>query len=144
MHSLLHIIVLLVAVVTINNAQRWQTNSISDDWSRQAKVANTEINFEIPGISSTTSLQVNKQVPYLEVLRLVQSYLKLKGEMAGRLWALINDNAHILTALRDTLITKISTIHNFTLTLIVILRKVMEFAVSLFGNSSVSAGFNFG
>ncbi|XP_066262172.1 uncharacterized protein [Euwallacea similis] len=144
MHPLFSIFILLVVVVAINNAQHWQTNSISGGWGPQTKIANSEISLEIPGISSTASLQVNKQVPYLEVLKLVQSFLKLKGEMAGRIWALINDNTHILAALRDTLITKISTIHNFTLTLIVILRKVMEFAVSLFGNSSVSAGFNFG
>lgn len=64
--------------------------------------------------------------------------------MAGRLWVLFNDNAHILAALRDTLVAKISNIHNFTLTAIVILRKIFEFANSLFSNINVNAGFAFG
>lgn len=64
--------------------------------------------------------------------------------MAGRLWVLFNDNAHILAALRDTLITKISSIHNLTLTAIVILRKILEFANSLFSNINVNSGFSFG
>lgn len=64
--------------------------------------------------------------------------------MAGRLWALFNDNAHILAALRDTFITKLSSIHNLTLTAIVILRKILEFANSLFSSINVNAGFPFG
>lgn len=100
----------------------------------------TFLNFQ-NSISGGITINQSKE-PYVEMLRLVQAFLKIKGEMAGRLWALLNDNAHIVAALRDTLVAKLSTLHTFTLSFITVLRKILEFAVPLFSN--ISAGFAFG
>ncbi|KAL1513045.1 hypothetical protein ABEB36_002525 [Hypothenemus hampei] len=141
------VIAYLSILFSMFNAERWD-----DSTNKLVNVRNRNVYYDSQSDADTiqipnligASVQVVKQVPYVEILKLVQSFLKIKGEIASQVYALFNDNAHIWIALRDTLITKISTLHNFTLNFIIVLRKVLEFASSLFGNINVNAGFSLG
>lgn len=77
--------------------------------------------------------------PHLEILQLVEIFLKLKGELASRFHAVVADNYDLIRSVYMTLINKIGSIHSFTLTGIKILRKILEFAVTVLGQWQVNA-----
>lgn len=67
--------------------------------------------------------------PHAEILSLVESFIRLKGEVASKFYALVVDNYDIIRSVSNVLISKISTLHSFSLVGIQILRKIVEFAV---------------
>ena len=87
--------------------------------------------------------------PHVEILQLIETFLRFKGELASRVQALISDNWEIIRGVYLAVINKIGTLHTFTLTGIKILRKVLELAVTLMAQwqinlPSVSLDFNVG
>lgn len=111
----------------LTKATGWTENTEND------KLATNEKQF-------TTGISITKNVPYVEILKLIESFLRLKGEVVSRVHHLILDNSELIRAVHNTFIGKLATLHNFTLTGIVILRKIVEFASTLFGQWSFSVG----
>ncbi|XP_017771005.1 PREDICTED: uncharacterized protein LOC108558555 [Nicrophorus vespilloides] len=84
--------------------------------------------------------------PKVEVLSLVEAFLRLKGEMASRVNALINDNFDLFQRVYNLFMNKISKVHSITLAGVRCLRKIVEFAVGVISSweiakPSVSFGF---
>lgn len=80
----------------------------------------------------------NLLAPHAEILSLIESFIKLKGEVASRVHALIVDNYDIITSVYNVLIGKISTLHSFSLAGIQILRRIVEFAVQCLGQWEIN------
>ncbi|KRT85333.1 hypothetical protein AMK59_2644 [Oryctes borbonicus] len=77
-------------------------------------------------------------VPHLEILRLVESFLQLKGQMVSRLHALLYDNFDLFRSLYKVLVYKLSKLHGFSLQGVRIVRRILEFALSLMGQWEIS------
>lgn len=75
--------------------------------------------------------------PQLEILRLVESFLRLKGQMSSRVHALIYDNFDIFKSLYKVLVYKLSRLHGFSLQGIRIIRRIIEFALDLVGQWNI-------
>lgn len=71
----------------------------------------------------------NLLAPHAEILSLVESFIRLKGEVASRFYALVADNYDLIRSVYNVIISKISTLHSFSLVGIQVLRKIVEFAV---------------
>lgn len=83
--------------------------------------------------------------PHVEILSLIEGFLKLKGEVASRIHAVVADNYDLIRSITNILIGKISTLHSFSLTGIQILRRIVEFAVQCIGQWEItvpSVSFN--
>ncbi|KAF7284471.1 hypothetical protein GWI33_022065 [Rhynchophorus ferrugineus] len=78
-----------------------------------------------------SSIELVKHAPYVELLKLIEVFMQIKADLISRFWALLYDNTHILTALRDTLIRKVASMHNLTLSVVVAVRKILEFVKAL-------------
>lgn len=76
--------------------------------------------------------------PHVEILSLIEGFLKLKGEVAARIHAVIVDNYDLIRSIANVLINKISTLHSFSLTGIQILRRIVEFAVRCIGQWEIT------
>lgn len=83
-------------------------------------------------------------VPHLEILRLIDSFLELKGQMAARLHALIYDNFDMFRSLYKVLVYKLSKLHGFSLQGVRIIRRILEFALSLMGQWEINIPSKFG
>lgn len=83
--------------------------------------------------------------PQIEFLRLVESFIKFKGEVASKFYALLWDNSNLLRALFRTFIRKVRGFHRFTLFMVQVLRKVLQFASSLMVSWTINKpSFEFG
>lgn len=67
--------------------------------------------------------------PHVEILTLIEEFVKLKGEVASKFYALIADNYDLIRSVFSVIVSKISTLHSFSLTGIQVLRRIVEFAV---------------
>lgn len=103
-------------------------NYIEEDQQRQRQ------NFQFSGTAI--------KVPFSEIIRLIEAFVQVKGEIASRLNHLLSDNSELIRAVWNTLVTKIGTLHSFTLNGLVVLRKIMEFAAQLFGQWSINVDVN--
>lgn len=87
------------------------------------------------------SLSVNAQgllAPHVEILSLIEGFLKLKGELASRFHAIVVDNYDLIRGVYNVLINKVSTLHSFSLTGIQVLRRIIEFAVECIGQWQIT------
>lgn len=80
-------------------------------------------------------------VPHLEILRLVESFLQLKGEVISRLHALIYDNYDLFRSLYKVFVYKISKLHGFSLQGVKIVRRILEFALNLMGQWQINVPY---
>jgi hypothetical protein len=76
--------------------------------------------------------------PHMEILRLIEIFLKFKGELASRMYAVVTDNYDLIRSVYMTVINKIGSLHSFTLVGIKILRKILEFATALMAQWQIS------
>lgn len=67
--------------------------------------------------------------PPAEILSLIEGFLTLKGEVASRFYNIIADNYDLIKGIYDVLVTKVSTLHSFSLAGVQILRRIIEFAI---------------
>ncbi|EFA06568.1 uncharacterized protein LOC103313521 [Tribolium castaneum] len=109
---------------TLNDNQETQTPE---------RLFHSESAKEQPTLESRGLLE-----PHLEILQLIEVFLKFKGELVSRLHSLVTDNYDLLRSVYSTLVNKIGNLHSFTLTGIRVLRKVLEFAIALFGQWQMS------
>lgn len=82
--------------------------------------------------SSNTAVHIRPSTylaPHAEILSLIEGFIKLKGEVASKFYALIADNYDLIRSVSNVLINKIATLHAFSLTGIQILRRIVEFAI---------------
>ncbi|XP_044265633.1 uncharacterized protein LOC123011964 [Tribolium madens] len=109
--------------------------TLNDDYQKQVpeNYFHQESLKEQPALESRGLLE-----PHLEILQLIEVFLKFKGEVFSRLHGLVTDNYDLIRSVYSTLINKIGNLHSFTLTGIRILRKVLEFATVLFGQWQVN------
>lgn len=94
--------------------------------------SNVDFTFTKPSASSIIA-------PHVEILHIVESFLRLKGEMATRIHALINDNFDLFQSIYNVIVAKASKLHGFTLMGISVIRKILEFAVQMIGTWEVNA-----
>ncbi|KAL3286450.1 hypothetical protein HHI36_000956 [Cryptolaemus montrouzieri] len=76
--------------------------------------------------------------PHVEILKLVENLVRLKGELVSRAYAVIVDNWELIRSVTATLINNLGTLQAFTLNGIIVLRKIIEFALRLFGSWQVT------
>lgn len=87
------------------------------------------------------SLSVNAHgllAPHVEILSLIEGFLKLKGELASRVHAIAVDNYDLIRGVYNVLLSKVSSLHSFSLTGIQILRRIIEFAVECIGQWQIT------
>lgn len=87
------------------------------------------------------SISVNAQgllAPHVEILSLIEGFLKLKGELASRVHAIAVDNYDLIRGVYNVLLSKVSSLHSFSLTGIQILRRIVEFAVECIGQWQIT------
>ncbi|RZB38773.1 hypothetical protein BDFB_010251 [Asbolus verrucosus] len=75
---------------------------------------------------------------HMEILQLIEVFLKFKGELGARLRDLMRDNYDLIRSVYQNILQKIGNLHAFTLMGVKILRKILEFAVTLMVNWQVS------
>ncbi|KAK9873938.1 hypothetical protein WA026_002291 [Henosepilachna vigintioctopunctata] len=76
--------------------------------------------------------------PQVEILKLLENLLVLKGEIVPRIYAMAVDNWDLIQSVFYTVVNNAGPLHAFTLKGIVILRKILEFAVQLFGSWQIT------
>ncbi|CAH0550070.1 unnamed protein product [Brassicogethes aeneus] len=111
--------------------------SKSSGWTGVSRMLEEEFNEVQPRQSFQGTAFISK-LPYSEILRALEAFIRLKGEIGSRLSALYLDNREIIRAVGQTLIGKLGLLHGFTLNGIILLRKLLEFAGQLFGNWNVN------
>lgn len=80
----------------------------------------------------------NFLAPHAEILSLIEGFIKLKGEVASKFYALIVDNYDLIRSVYSVIVSKISTLHSFSLIGIQILRRIVEFAVQCLSQWEIS------
>lgn len=85
------------------------------------------------GVSAGVSLLK----PQIEVLHLIEAFLKLKAELVTHLYAIINENYDLIKAVLNLVFSKVTNLQAFTLKGISVLRKIIEFSLYLFGGWNV-------
>ncbi|KAF2894956.1 hypothetical protein ILUMI_11217 [Ignelater luminosus] len=94
------------------------------------------------GVSTGTGVSLLK--PQIEVLHLIEAFLKLKTELVTRLSALINENYDLIKAVINLIFSKVGYLQAFSLTGISVIRKIIDFALNLFGNVGISSSVSVG
>lgn len=76
--------------------------------------------------------------PKVEILKLLESFIKLKAEIVTKLYAVAVDNWDSIVYLFNAFINNIGTLSAFTVNGIVILRNVLEVAARLFSSWQIT------
>lgn len=74
----------------------------------------------------------------VEILKLLETFVKLKGEFVSRMYAVVVDNWDLIKYLTNAVISRLGTLQAFTVNGIIILRKILEFAYYLFGSWKIT------
>ncbi|KAF2894957.1 hypothetical protein ILUMI_11218 [Ignelater luminosus] len=72
--------------------------------------------------------------PKLEILRLIEAFIKLKAKLITSFQALVNENYDLIKAVFNLIVGNAAHLHIFTLKGISVLRKIIEFVLYLSSN----------
>lgn len=86
--------------------------------------------YGAPAASATSGISLQGLIaPHAEILNLIESFLQLKGDVASRFYNLVSENYDLIRGVVNVAVSKIATLHWFSLTGVQILRRVIEFIV---------------
>lgn len=80
----------------------------------------------------------NVMAPQIEVLALLESFIRLKGELIRRFYALFYDNADLIRDVGNFIFNKLDRLQSFTLRGITVFRHILEFALRQIGEWHVN------
>lgn len=67
--------------------------------------------------------------PPTEGLRLLEGFLEVKGDVASRLYSLIDNNAGLIRSAYNVVVNSVPTLHSISLTGVQFLRATLEFLI---------------
>lgn len=77
--------------------------------------------------------------PPAELLSLIEGFLEVKGDVASRLYRLIDNNSELIRSAYGVIVNNAGTVHSITLTGVQLLRGVLEFVIQCLNQWEVSA-----
>ncbi|XP_044746776.1 uncharacterized protein LOC123308254 [Coccinella septempunctata] len=98
--------------------------------------SSSSVGFSVGGGGSIAPFAILK--PKAEILKLIESFIRLQGEVGSRLYALVVDNWELIRYLSNTVINNIGYLQSFTVNGIITLRKILEFANRLFASWEIT------
>ncbi|XP_018320164.1 uncharacterized protein LOC108733481 isoform X2 [Agrilus planipennis] len=89
---------------------------------------------EIPIESYPLSDKPQLFAAQIELLRLLEMLVQVKGEVFSRVNDIVLNNYELITAILNLLINKIKALHNFSLAGLSVVRRILEYAADAFAH----------